>query len=96
MAIPFAESGYRNLPQEVNAVRAAGLWQFVPGTARRYGMRVDDELDDPINDIKSDMSSGILLNAEIERGEDYDEYEAVPIDGKVTVEIEEGDTGKDG
>ncbi len=34
LAVPIVESGYRNLPESVNPVRGAGIWQFIPRTAR--------------------------------------------------------------
>ncbi len=47
--LALIESGYRN--HAVSSSRAVGVWQFMPGTARRYGLRVDryvDERRDPI------------------------------------------------
>ncbi|MGB9873442.1 MAG: lytic transglycosylase domain-containing protein, partial [Hydrogenobacter sp.] len=32
---------------------AAGLWQFISSTARRYGLRVDDQVDERFDVIKS-------------------------------------------
>jgi membrane-bound lytic murein transglycosylase D len=32
---------------------ARGLWQLMPDTARRYGLRVDDEVDDRLDPLKS-------------------------------------------
>lgn len=46
--LPFAESGFN--PWAYSHAGAAGLWQFIPGTGRRYGLRVDwwiDERRDP-------------------------------------------------
>ena len=34
--LPMIESAYN--PQAYSAMRAAGLWQFIPGTGRRYGL----------------------------------------------------------
>lgn len=46
-AIPIVESGYRNLTEAENrATSAAGMWQFIPSTARKYGMRVGGGTDD--------------------------------------------------
>ena len=45
LAVPAVESGYQN----TETVTAAGLWQFVPQTARNYGLRVDDELDERLS-----------------------------------------------
>lgn len=46
LAVPFIESGFRNLPPSANPLGAAGLWQFLPSTARRYGLQVDDTIDE--------------------------------------------------
>ncbi|MCM2282201.1 MAG: lytic transglycosylase domain-containing protein, partial [Bdellovibrionaceae bacterium] len=37
LAVPIVESGYRNIAGR----NSAGLWQFIPGTARRFGLRVE-------------------------------------------------------
>lgn len=41
-AIPIAESGYQNYDNGI----ASGIWSFIPSTARAYGLRVDDEIDE--------------------------------------------------
>jgi len=41
--LPFIESGYQDAV--FSTAKARGLWQFMPGTARDYGLRVDDEVD---------------------------------------------------
>ena len=62
MAVPLIESGYKNLPPEVNRVRAAGLWQFIPTTARNYGLRVDDQLDERLDvELETDAAMRLLL-----------------------------------
>ncbi len=46
--LPFAESGYNSMAY--SRVGAAGMWQFMPYTGRKYGLRVDwwvDERRDP-------------------------------------------------
>jgi len=37
--LPFIESGFD--PRATSTAQAAGLWQFIPGTAARYNLRVD-------------------------------------------------------
>jgi membrane-bound lytic murein transglycosylase D len=37
--LPFVESGFD--PRATSTAQAAGLWQFIPGTAARYKLRVD-------------------------------------------------------
>jgi hypothetical protein len=56
LAVPLIESGFRNmdssskLPSMAPGMRGAGIWMFIPDTARHYGLRVDaanDERLDP-------------------------------------------------
>lgn len=42
--LAMMESGFN--PQARSAQEAAGIWQLIPDTARRYGLRVDDTLDE--------------------------------------------------
>ena len=42
--LPFIESGYRESISSPAGAR--GMWQFMPKTARGYGLRVDDEEDE--------------------------------------------------
>ena len=49
MALPIIESGYQNLPQSPHPMHSAGVWQFIPQSARRYGLRVDDKVDERLN-----------------------------------------------
>ncbi len=48
MYLPLPESGYQ--PRAVSRVGARGLWQFMPGTGRLYGLKInqwEDERMDP-------------------------------------------------
>lgn len=51
MAVPIIESGYQNLTegQSNTPMKAAGLWQFIPQTARNYGLRVDAQKDERLD-----------------------------------------------
>lgn len=50
MAVPIIESGYQNLAEVRNSkMKAAGLWQFIPQTARNYGLRVDKLKDERLD-----------------------------------------------
>jgi len=61
-AVPIVESGYENLEAARNKLKGAGLWQFLPNTARAYGLRVDDKLDDRMDPaILSDAAARLLL-----------------------------------
>lgn len=42
--LPFIESGFD--PRATSTAQAAGIWQFIPGTATRYNLRVDLAKDD--------------------------------------------------
>ncbi|MDX2056936.1 MAG: transglycosylase SLT domain-containing protein [Gemmatimonadales bacterium] len=42
--LPIIESGFS--PTAVSRAGAAGIWQFIPETARAYGLRVDDWVDE--------------------------------------------------
>jgi len=42
----IAESGVRNVQ---SPARAHGFWQFIPPTAERYGLRVDDKVDERLD-----------------------------------------------
>lgn len=40
---------------------AVGMWQFMPATARAYGLRVDDEVDDRLDPVISTQAAARLL-----------------------------------
>ena len=40
-------------PSALSPKGARGLWQLMPGTARRYGLRVDHRMDDRLDPLKS-------------------------------------------
>ncbi|MBI5900147.1 MAG: transglycosylase SLT domain-containing protein [Rhodocyclales bacterium] len=41
--LPFVESGFE--PQALSSAQAAGLWQFIPGTAQRYHLQLNEHYD---------------------------------------------------
>jgi len=49
--LPVIESTFN--PFAVSRSGAAGLWQFIPSTARRYGLRVDESVDERFDIVKS-------------------------------------------
>ena len=53
------ESGYR--PDTISSAGAAGLWQFMPQTARAYGLRVDEWTDDRLDPYKSTLAAARYL-----------------------------------
>ncbi len=56
--IPVVESG---LEQGVSPKGAKGLWQFMPGTARTYGLKVNSSRDERLNLKKSTVAACIYL-----------------------------------
>jgi soluble lytic murein transglycosylase-like protein len=44
-------------PTALSPKGARGLWQLMPDTARRYGLRVDDNIDDRIDPLKSTLAA---------------------------------------
>lgn len=57
-ALPHLESGFR--PTVWSLVGAAGLWQFMPATGRRF-MRVDHVIDERMDPFKATESAARLL-----------------------------------
>lgn len=49
--MPIAESALRN--DVVSSAWAAGIWQFMPETAKRFGLRVDEDIDERYHFEKS-------------------------------------------
>jgi hypothetical protein len=47
LGVGFAESGYENLPQARD--KSAGVWMFIESTARHFGMRVDEQVDERLD-----------------------------------------------
>lgn len=64
--IPLVESG---LQSGTSSRGARGLWQFMPGTARTYGLKVNKRVDERLNVRKSTIAACIYLR------ELYDEYQ---------------------
>ena len=60
IAVPIIESGYQNLKQKPKML-GAGIWQFIPNTARNYGLRVDHQVDERLNvDLLTDAAMRYL------------------------------------
>ena len=64
-ALVFVESGYS--PTAVSSEGAAGLWQFMPGTAHIYGMAVDEDYDQRRNVEKATEAATKYLSDLYER-----------------------------
>ncbi len=57
--VAMIESGYN--PLAVSRAGAKGLWQFMAGTARRYGLRVDRWVDERFDPEKSTAAAAAYL-----------------------------------
>lgn len=57
--LPLIESGY--VPHAVSPAGAAGPWQFIRATGRRYGLQVDRVVDERRDPIKSTEAAGRYL-----------------------------------
>ncbi|MGE4295077.1 MAG: LysM peptidoglycan-binding domain-containing protein [Campylobacterales bacterium] len=56
----MAESSFK--PRAYSTARATGIWQFMPATAKRYGLRVDMYVDERRDPIKSTQAAIRYLN----------------------------------
>jgi membrane-bound lytic murein transglycosylase D len=63
-ALPLVESSYN--PLALSKAGAAGLWQFMPATARIY-LRVDEHTDERLDPIKSSEAAARLLKHNFSR-----------------------------
>ncbi|MFQ6104034.1 MAG: LysM peptidoglycan-binding domain-containing protein [Candidatus Glassbacteria bacterium] len=57
--IPVIESGYKI--SAYSRKRAAGLWQFIPSTARHYGLTINEWLDERRDPVKSTRAALTFL-----------------------------------
>jgi membrane-bound lytic murein transglycosylase D len=57
--LPMIESKFN--PFAVSRSGAAGIWQLMPSTARRYGLRVDGDVDERFDLIKATRAAGLYL-----------------------------------
>lgn len=59
LAVPLIESMYRNLPPSASH-NSAGIWQFIPQTARNYGLVVSEPVDQRL-DIPLETDAAMRL-----------------------------------
>ncbi|CAM2010414.1 M56 and MltD domain-containing protein [Acanthopleuribacter pedis] len=62
LVMPLLESGYQSLKPNKYAPHAAGLWQFIPATARAFDLRVDDTVDERLDVARSTQAATAFLN----------------------------------
>ena len=63
LAVALLESGFRNSAENPDAFRSAGVWQFTPGTARSYGLRIDNVVDERLDvELATDAALRLLRN----------------------------------
>jgi membrane-bound lytic murein transglycosylase D len=58
--VPLVESGFG---ESVSSKGARGLWQFMPGTARTYGLKVHGDIDERTNMRKSTIAACRYIRA---------------------------------
>lgn len=71
LALPLIESGYQPLEQSQNRLHAAGIWQFIPSTAKTYGLVINGSRDDRLNTERSTNAAVQFLNALYEKYHDW-------------------------
>ena len=64
MGVALAESGFENTPQKMNSRnQSAGVWQFIPSTARKFGLTVNASVDERLDIPKSSDAAVRYLKA---------------------------------
>jgi membrane-bound lytic murein transglycosylase D len=64
LAVPLAESGYRNFKPDGDPRHGAGVWMFIEPTARRFGLTVDASRDERL-DVAAETRAAAQLFAEL-------------------------------
>jgi membrane-bound lytic murein transglycosylase D len=62
LAVPLAESGFRNLPRAANPAHGAGIWMFIEPTARRFGLTVNGRVDERL-DVAAETDAAMHMFA---------------------------------
>lgn len=63
LAVALIESGFNNSPQNPDPLRSAGVWQFTPGTARSYGLQINNAVDERLDvELATDAAMRLLQN----------------------------------
>lgn len=71
VVVPLVESGYQPLEESRNPVLAAGIWQIIPETAKRFGLVIDDSRDDRLDTERSTQAALTYLNANYQQFHDW-------------------------
>ncbi len=58
--LPLIESGFKL--HAYSPKRAAGPWQFIPATAKKYGLKIDWWVDERLDPVKSTIAAAKYLN----------------------------------
>jgi membrane-bound lytic murein transglycosylase D len=68
MLVGLIESGYQ--PRAVSPAQAAGIWQFVPDTARRFGL-INDQGDFRTDMLRSTRAAARYMKALVDEFQDW-------------------------
>ena len=71
LAIPLVESGYKPLDEKVNPMKAAGIWQIIPSTAKNLGLTISLTRDDRLNTQLSTRAALKYLTSVYEQFHDW-------------------------
>lgn len=62
LALPLVESGYQSLNAKLNPLKAAGIWQFIPSTAERFNLVINQQRDDRLDPQLATQAAVEYLN----------------------------------
>jgi soluble lytic murein transglycosylase-like protein len=87
LAVVLVESGFRNgVRPDPQGSRGVGLWQFIPSTARRYGLTVEDMDDERLEPRRAtEAAAALLADLRAQMG-DWPLAFAAYYEGRATVE----------
>ena len=71
LAVALIESGFKNSAQNLYPMYSAGIWQFIPSTARRYGLTVSETTDERLDVERATDAAMRLLRNLNERFRDW-------------------------